>query len=241
MFWKRKSDSKQEIAPAVIEVEQPVPRSRQVELEDAAKKLATSLRSYADASYAAQKDPPDDELNAAHRKVEVARKVVTESRIAYALGRCLPEHMSSWHAWVKRDDFMSWVGFDASGITSVRTHEEIGSRRVEVTTTDFSFSGSRYRLVFRDNGMSSVPGDDSNYGEVHFYAGDVRVANFDVRKDFSKDYAEWQFSDVKGFRIGDWMKDVLDMSAQIDAARERSMRKFIDERARSSADEIDLG
>lgn len=241
MFWKKSKD-RVDVAPTMAKgASVKLPRSKQDELEDAAKKLATSLRSYADASYAAQKDPPDEELKAAHRKVEIARKVVTEGRIAYALGRCLPEHMSSWHAWVERDDFMSWVRFDASEITSVRTQEETGARRVDVTTNDFTFNGRRYRLVFRDNGMSSAPGDDSYYGEVQFYAGEIRVANFDVRKDFSKDYSEWQFSDVKGFRIGEWMKDVLDMAAQIEAARERSMNKFVNDRARSAADEIDLG
>ncbi|MBB3919608.1 hypothetical protein [Rhizobium fabae] len=56
-----------------------------------------------------------------------------------------------------------------------------------------------------------------------------------------KDYSEWQFSDVKGFRAGDWMQDVLDMAAQIETHRQRSMNQFVDDRARKAADEIDLG
>lgn len=139
MFWKRKKAklSEQE-APVAVEV---TPKTKQEELEDAAKKLAASLRSYADASYAAHQPPPDEELKAAHRKVEIARKVVRDGRIAYALGRCLPEHMAHWHAWSQRDDFMKLVGFHASNITSSRAQEEIGVRRIEVTTNDFSFRG----------------------------------------------------------------------------------------------------
>lgn len=42
-------------------------------------------------------------------------------------------------------------------------------------------------------------------------------------------------------RVGDWMKDVLDMATQIDAFRERSMNKFVNDLARSAANDIDLG
>lgn len=238
MFWKTKPTTGGK--PAIVEPLKPAAKSKQEELEDAAKKLAASLRSYSEASFAAQQPAPDDELKAAHRKVEIARKLVRDSRIAYALCRCLPEHMAHWHAWSQRDGFLKLVGFEASNITSSRTQEEIGVRRVDVTTNDFTFRDRPYRLVFRDGGMSSAPRDHSYYGEVHLYAEDVRVANFDVSKDFSKDYSEWQFVDVKGFRVGDWMSDVLDMAAQIEASRERSRNRFVDDRARKAADEIDL-
>ncbi|TAX63347.1 hypothetical protein ELI00_37535 [Rhizobium ruizarguesonis] len=241
MFWKKK---KAKLAKQRQEVPVPAkvaPKTKQEELEDAAKKLGASLRSYADASYAAHQPPPDDELRAAHRKVEIARKVVSEGRIAYALGRCLPEHMAHWHAWSQRDDFMKWVGFDASNITSSRTQEEIGVRRIEVTTNHFTFKDHPYCLVFRDGGLSSAPGDPYYTGEVHFFAGELCVAKFDVTKDLMKDYSEWQFSDVKGFKVGDWMQDVLDMAAQIETHRQRSVNQFVDDRARKAADEIDLG
>ncbi|MBY5439330.1 hypothetical protein [Rhizobium leguminosarum] len=55
-----------------------------------------------------------------------------------------------------------------------------------------------------------------------------------------KEYAEWEFVDVKGFRIGSWMQDVLDIAAQIETHRQRSVNKFIDDRASKAADEIDL-
>lgn len=241
MFWKKKQDQRATEPDMAAEPIRPASKSKKEELEDAAKKLAASLRAYADASYLAQQPAPDEELKAAHRKVEIARKIVREGRIAYALGRCLPEHMAHWHVWSQRDDFMKWVGFEASNITSSRTEEEIGVRRIELTTNDFTFNGRPYRLVFRDGGLSSAPGDDTYRGEVHFYAGKICVAKFDVSKDLMDEYAQWEFVDVTGFRVGEWMQDVLDMSAQIETSQQRVISDFIDERARKAADEIDLG
>ncbi|TBB97195.1 hypothetical protein ELH39_08035 [Rhizobium ruizarguesonis] len=238
MFWKKQPDTGKK--PAIVEPTKAAANSKQEELDDAAKKLASSLRSYSEASYAAQQPAPDEELKAAHRKVEIARKIVREGRLAYALGRCLPEHMAHWHAWSQRDDFRTWVGFEASDITSSRTEEEIGSRRIEVTTNDFTFKQRPYRLVFRDGGLSSAPGDNNYWGEVLFFSGDTCVAKFDVTKELMKEYAEWEFVDVKGFRIGPWMQDVLDMAAQIETHRQRSVNQFIDDRARKAANEIDL-
>ncbi|MBY3314694.1 hypothetical protein [Rhizobium laguerreae] len=239
MFWKKQPGTGKK--PAIVEPTKAAAKSKQEELDDAAKKLASSLRSYSEASYAAQQPAPDEELKAAHRKVEIARKIVREGRIAYALGRCLPEHMAHWHAWSQRDDFMKWVGFEASKITSSRTTEEIGVRRIEVTTNDFTFKDRPYRLVFRDGGLSSAPGDKTYRGEVHFFSGETCVAKFDVSKDLMNEFAEWEFVDVTGFRVGAWMQDVLDMAAQIETHRQRSVNQFIDDRARKAADEIDLG
>lgn len=243
MFWKKKQEQDLTAAEPVMAAEQieAAPKSTRENLEEAAKGLAASLRSYAEASYAAKKAVPDEELMDAHYKVQIARKIATEGRIAYALGRCLPEHMAHWHAWSQRDDFMDSVGFDATNIKASQTTEEDGVRRVVVSTNDFIFRDRQYRLVFRDSGLSSAPDDHVYLGEVHFYAGDSRVAKFDVTKDLIKEYSEWHFADLTGFRVGTWMQEVLDMAAQIEASQEQKMNRFSDQRARQAADEIDLG
>lgn len=243
MFWKRKQEPDDRTGEPVIALGpiQPAPMSKQAALEAATEELALSLRSYAEALYAAQKDPIDEELIAAHQKVKRARKIAVEGRIAYALGHCLPEHMAHWPAWSQRDDFMDWVGFDATNIMSTRTTEEDGVRRVVVSRNDFTFRARQYRLVFRDSGLSSAPDDHVYIGEVHFYAGDTRVAKFDVTKDLMKEYSEWQFADLTCFRVGTWMQEVLDMAAQIEVHREQKMSRVSDDRARLAANEIDLG
>ncbi|KQZ55128.1 hypothetical protein ASD54_07565 [Rhizobium sp. Root149] len=243
MFWKKKQEQDLKTDEPLMAAEpiEPGSKSTQAELEEAAKKLAASLRTYAEASYAAKKAVPDEELTAAHYKVQIARKIATEGRIAYALGRCLPEHMAHWHAWSQRDDFMDRVGFEATEIKATRTTEEDGVRKVVVNTNDFTFRDRQYRLVFRDSGVSSSPDDHVHIGEVHFYAGESRVAKFDVTKDLMKEYSEWQFADLTGFRVGTWMQEVLDMAAEIEASRAQKMNSFSDDRARQAADEIDLG
>ncbi|NTE86100.1 hypothetical protein [Agrobacterium rubi] len=242
VFWKKKQQEQKAAEPVMAtEVIIQTQKPQQSELDAAAKELANSLRTYAEASYMSQQAPPDDDLKAAHNKVHRARKIVTEGRIAYALGRCLPEHMAHWHAWSQRDDFRTWVKFDATNITSSRTTEEIGSSRTEVTTNDFTFRDRPYRLVFRDRGLSSAPGDDTYRGEVNFFSGEICVAKFSVSKDLMDEYAQWEFVDLSGFRVGTWMQDVLDMAAQIEGSQERSMNQFVDDHTRRAADEIDLG
>lgn len=148
--------------------------------------------------------------------------------------------MAHCHSWNQRDDFMKWVGFEASNITSSGTQEEIGARRIEVTTNDFTFRERPYRLVFRDAGLSSAPGDPFYAGEAHFYAADICVAKFDVTKDLMNDYSVWQFVDVTWLKVGSWMRDVLDVAAQIEGHRQRSINRFSNDRARKAGDEIDL-
>ncbi|WFU07402.1 hypothetical protein QA648_35740 (plasmid) [Rhizobium sp. CB3171] len=60
MFWKKKQDQRATEPVVAAESIKPAPKSKQEELEDAAEKLTASLRSYADASYAAQKPAPDE-------------------------------------------------------------------------------------------------------------------------------------------------------------------------------------
>lgn len=241
MFWKRKREETNTTQPvAEFEPLKPAPKSKQEQLEDAANKLTASLKSYADASYAAQQRAPDEELKTARQKVAIARQIATEGRIAYALGRCLPEHMAHWHAWSQRDDFMKWVGFEATNITSSLSQQEDGARQIAVTTNDFTFRDRQYRLVFRNEGLSYAPEDPFYTGEVQFFAEGVCVAKFDVTKDLRKEYSEWQFADVTGLRVGAWMTDVLDMASQIESFRERSTSDFVDNRTRKAADDIDL-
>lgn len=88
MFWKKKQDRVVAEPIAAAEPIKPTPKTKQEELEEAANKLAASLRTYADASYAAKQPAPGEELNAAHRKVSIARKIITEGR---EQGRSAPD------------------------------------------------------------------------------------------------------------------------------------------------------
>lgn len=241
MFWKKKPPAaKQEPArsepPAA-----PKPKTPAERLNEAASTLAASLNAYSEAAYRAAQPGPDAELQAAYDKVGAARELVTKGRLAYALGRCLPEHLQYWPSWIKQDGFEKYIGFAASDITATETKEEDGSREIKVSTIDFTFNGVRYRLVIRDRGMSYAPGDLFKLGEVELFTGIEGVAKFEIEEDISKEYSEWEFSDVRALKVGPWMQDVLDMSTQIEASRRRRIDEFQDDRAREAAREIDLG
>lgn len=239
MFWKKPAPQRQE--PARPEPVAPAPMNAAKKLDEAASRLAASLTAYADASYRAALPDPDAELKAAYDKLSAARKLVTEGRLAFALGRCLPEHVKYWPSWIKREGFQNNVGFAASEITATEAEEDDGLRNISVKTIDFTFKDTPYRLILRDRGMSYAPGDPTRLGEVELLASDERVAKFEIQEDISKEYSEWTFSEVRALKVGPWMQDVIDISSQIEASRKRRMDSFHDDRAREAAKEIDLG
>ncbi|MBY5565960.1 hypothetical protein HFO55_01625 [Rhizobium leguminosarum] len=240
MFWRRKKPDVPHVVSEVIPAVDPA-ETNSTKLANATDKLATSLRAYSEAAYEASRIRPDSDLKAAHAKVAAARKLVGEGRLAYALGRCLPNHVAHWDAWSRRDDFLKWVGFEATGIVAQRVTEPDGGRTIDITTTEFTFNSNRYRLVLRDRGMSYAPNSYEQLGGVQLFIADLCVADFDLIKDLAKEYAEWVYSDVHALRVGPWMKDVLDIAAQIDASRQNSFDSFANDRAIAAAREIDLG
>lgn len=241
MFWKKKPpvERHEPVQPELPAA--PKPKTPTEKLNEAASTLAASLNAYSEAAYCASQAGPDAVLQAAYDKVEAARKLVTEGRLAYALGRCLPEHVKYWPSWIKRNDFDKYVGFAATEIVAAETEEDDGSRSTKVKTIDFTFNDERYRLILRDRGMSYAPGDPYRLGEVELFTGIERVAKFEIGEDISKEYSQWEFSNVQALKVGPWMQDVLNMATQIEASRRRSMDEFQDERARKAAQEIDLG
>lgn len=240
MFWRKTKQGLETLRPDATSSER-APLSRVDRFNEAAATLAASLDTYADAAFCASREAPDKDLVEARAKVEAARKLVTEGRLAYALGRCLPGHVEHWPAWINRDDFRKWVHFDAQSIAAYEHEEQDGSRNAKVVTIDFIFNGRQYRFVLRDRGMSYAPDRSDKIGEVELWHNDFLVAKFEVIEDLLKEYSEWEFSDVLALRVGQWMQDVLDIAAQIEAGRHRSLGRFTDERTVEAAKNIDLG
>jgi hypothetical protein len=241
MFWTKKQPVEKQVAARSELPAAPKPMTEAGKLNEAASVLALSLNAYSEAAYRAAKSSPDAELQAAHEKVGAARTLVEKGRIAYALGRCLPEHMKHWPSWIEREDFKKYVGFAASDINANKTKEADSAREIEVSTIEFTFNDVRYRLTIRDKGYSPAPGDPFRLGEVELFVGNERVAKFDIVEDYSKEYSNWQFSEVRALKVGQWMQDVLDMAAQIEASSRQKLDKFHDDRVREAAREIDLG
>lgn len=207
----------------------------------AAKKLAESLNAYSTAAYDASIESPNTKVTEARIKIEAARTIFREGRLGYALGRCIPEHIKHWHAWIKREDFLSWVGFNATEIVANMNKEKSGSRTTEVSNISFNFNGSDYELVLRELGRSYVPDSTTDYGEIELlYEGSV-VTKIDIVCEFSGEFSTWKYRDVKALKVGPWMKDILEIATQIETSEQNRRSNFMDELTIETARNIDLG
>lgn len=241
MFWGKKKASKSGTQnPGPTAAEPPPQRPRRDPLDEAAESLAQSLSEYERAAWEASKDKPDTELEEGRRKLQAARKVVEDGRLGFALGRCIPEHIKYWASWSKREDFQKWVGFDATEIDAREVAEKGRSRDIKTLTVDFVFQERPYRIVLRDLGMSSAPGDYCNFGDIELWVNGERTAHFDLIDD-NGEYPHWRFLEVRGLRVGPWIRDVLDISTQIEANDRRRRDEYSDNRAREAGKNIDLG
>ena len=240
MFRMRKLPSKEANIKPTTPEQSEESESAKVTLEDAARELAASLREYEDAAYREYRSSPYPDFEGDAQKIEVARRLVQDGRIAFALGRCLIEHMRFWGSWIQREDFQKYVGFAATDVEAFSDSEESGSRTLETTTVCFTFNSVRYRFVFKDLGRSSIPGDYDRDGTVEFFVGADRVAKFEVFEPLEGEFPHWRFRDVLALKVGDWMKDVLDIASQIEASKQNRLYISYYDRVRTVSDQIDL-
>lgn len=241
MFWRKKSlktrdSGHSETVPADVNE-----LSQSDLLERATSELATSLRSYSEAAFRASLSAPDEELRTAQIKLRAARELVTESRLAFALGRCIPEHIQYWSSWILRENFADNVLFDASDIKADRIKEKDGKHDVDVSIVRFVFNGNNYRVVLRDKGTSHAPGASDRLGEIELSSGDFLLAQFEIYQDYDKEYPEWEFRDVRALIVGDWMQDILDIAAQIQTRWRKKSEEYQNKRTLEAARKIDLG
>jgi hypothetical protein len=210
-------------------------------LTEATRRLASSLSAYSDAAYRAAKSEPDEGIIAARQKVRAARELILSSRLAYALGRCIPGHIQHWGSASKRNDFLQSVCFDGVNIWVEDTEDRSTCRTKKILKVHFTFNSCQYAIVLQDDGLSPVPETCEYTGTIDLWSNDQHVAKFDIRENISKEYSHWEFSDVQVLRVGPWMKDILDIAAQIEARQNNSMQNRFDEGLLKAARNIDLG
>ena len=237
MFWKKtKTETRAENKPTPVQK----PATPSDELANAKAGLAVSLRKYSEAAYENAKAAPDKNIEDAHRKVGEADKLVREGRIAFALGECLPEHIKHWHAWIKRDDFHKYVGFEGRDIEAIEVKEGEGYDKIEKSTVRFTFQGKRYTIILTDKGMSSVPGSTDRRGSIELFLDDTRLAKFAIKRDLEPEFPHWEYACVEALKVGPWMKDILDIAAQIEAHDEGNMNSYMDEHAQRVSKNIEM-
>lgn len=235
MLWKNKKKQTQ-----IVSKLPKITNSSEKDITRAAKKLAESLNAYSTAAYDASIERPNAKLTEARIKTEAARTIFRDGRLGYALGKCIPEHVKYWHSWSEREDFLSYVKFNASDIKANYSEEKSGSRTAKTSHISFNFNGSDYELVFRKLGQSYIPESTEYDGEIELsYQGSV-VAKIDIVEDYMNEYSTWEYRDVKALKVGPWMKDILEIATQIEISERNEHNNFMDKLTLETAKNIDL-
>lgn len=237
MFWNKKTEPPEPEPKSVV---QTVTTEIDETLESKSKKLIASLKDYSESAYKDAISKPDSELIEAREKVAKANMLIVESRLGYALGRCIPEHIKYWASWIDRDDFEDWVRFDASNISAIKSEEKTASKKVSTSTIEFKFNNLEYRIVFSDEGISYIFDSTTHYGSIELWFNGKRVAKFSLDQDVEQEFSQWEYSSVKALKVGPWMKDILDIAAQIQAREKESLNSYADKNTLETAKNIEL-
>ena len=199
-----------------------------------------ALEEYADHARNVERPAPDPDLDNAYRKVRLAKKIVDEGGITSALCNRLLEHVKYWPSWITRGDFEKYVVFDA---TEIAAHERgQGEERYKTIDVSFVFGQRHYRVVFTDKGPSRGPGDLDYFGEIEFHVDNRLVLAMDTILDGRADLLlrHWEGISVKAFDPGDWMQELLRISAQIVMRREAEYEADRNQRTRETSANIRL-
>jgi len=238
MFWKKKAPIQAQ-AFDPLHADLPSEASKVDRLFVRANDLAEALRAFEDAARSAEAKPKDEELVSAQKKIAAANKIVMEGRLGYALVSQLIHHTKYWYAWKDKDNFLNLVQFDAEDIASEKNDISTEYGRIEEVKTAFTYHGKHYSCVLRDKGYSSAPGEATKFGEGEFWNGEtlvLKVALIDEVSEFSC----WRPFDVRAFRPGPWMQDLIEISAQIETRTDAKHKSWLNENVREAARNIDL-
>lgn len=225
MIWHKKSD---EPPPHISTPKTPDQSPDQI--------ISEMLSAYQRHFYEKARGQPDPSVEQAKAKVARAYEIISQSRLGYSVCAIL-EHVKYWPSWSTREDFQKWVGFPATDVTG--SQEKI-ERNHDKRTVNFSYRGIPYSLIFIDRGVPSWNDDSVAYGTVELFCAGELVVGLDIGMDLSKDYDRWRFRGVNAFAPGEWMKDVIEMAALIDAHDERTRNRFSEDDALQRASKIKL-
>lgn len=237
MFWKRKTEPQIAETQVAADVE---PDADEADgLFKRAKELAEALWAFQLAAQEAEAKPEDEELVTAQKKVAAARQMVLEGPLGNALVLQLLDHTEYWPSWKSREDFSDWVHFDADDIEAEKKDISTDHKRMHEVRNAFSFQGKRYACVLRDQGYSSAPGEATKFGEGEFWDGENLVLKVGLIDEISE-YSRFRPFDVRAFKPGPWMQDLLSIAAQIETRDDEAVKRYSDDDVREAARNIDL-
>jgi hypothetical protein len=185
--------------------------------------LVVALRAYQEDFQKRISQAPNSAVQDAKTLIEKARKILKQSGLGNALAPTVIEAVMHWHAWQKRDDFMSWVSFPASHIVASQDRDD--EKYTSLINVSFSYVGKTYGVcLFMDDRrpMNST---------AEFKADDQTVLGLRLERQLEHlgNHGWW---DVFAYKPGEWMKDLIEIAAHIE--------KHNEERSTIPRDEYDL-
>jgi hypothetical protein len=200
--------------------------------------LSNALREYQEHFASSINSGPDAEAEAATALIDRAKEIVGSSGLGAALAPTLLDHIQHWPTWSQRDDFEKWKGFPAGNVSGSSERSEKG---VQTSKIVFTYKSRSYGVIFINEGGNNWISDDMNlYGKVGLVHDNQTVLGLNIARNISKEYERWRWHGVFAFRTGDWMKDLIEMAAYIEAASQASSRNFHDKDALERAKNIKL-
>jgi len=237
MFWKKKAQPQVEQRHVAADM---APEGSESDgLAKRAEELAEALWAFQFAAQKAEAKPEDEELVSAQKKVAAAEKIVLDGPLGAALVFQLLDHTEHWPSWKSRDDFSGWVQFDADDIEAEKEDISSDHKQMHEVRIAFSFHGKRYACVLRDQGYSSAPGEATKFGEGEFWDGENLVLKVGLIDEISE-FSWFRPFDVRAFKPGPWMQDLLSISAQIETRNDEVLKRYSDDDVREAARNIDL-
>ena len=133
---------------------------------------------------------------------------VVSSGVALSLIEIL-ETVRHWPSLINGDDPSSFVPqFNATGVSA----EEISEHGDIITRVSFSYSDKKYEFVSRIDDVSSI---DQTHGNIVLHENGEWVINMDIVKKQGQD--NFNFRDLKAFRQGPWMEEILSIAFEIES------------------------
>jgi hypothetical protein len=153
----------------------------------------------------------------------------------------LLEHVKYWPSWSRRDDFRKWAGFPVGEVLAKEQCEETRWSRTKTVIVCFTYQGSQYALIFKDNGGTSLPDGEIYYsGTVEFVANSETVLGLNISQQRDEFTSDWRYHGVYALKMGDWSKALLEIAAYIRAHDRNSSIRSSDERVMEQAKKISI-
>lgn len=172
-------------------------------------------------------------LSEDEKKLSKARNFISTRYLDHALP-FVQEETRYWPSWSKLGE-SRWISpvtlSEVDGTTS-------GSS--DINWVQFrADNGPLYRIEFE---RSRMPVDgDHEYGSMTLFVDGDTVLGMFVRRNWTHEWASWQFSMVEALKVGPWIEGFLAFYLRLRSIKEKASADRANEYVRQKAAKIDLG